>query len=100
MPFAAISDQHGELERLLIIESRIDLRAIGALQIRVRQSARPTSALGHILAGQLDVHAPEVRTELGVNTERQLQFLQNALEAAGLEASGTGLGVAVHRVTA
>ena len=60
MPFAAISDQHGELERLLIIETRIDLGAVGALEIRVRQAARPTGALGHILAGQLDVHSTQV----------------------------------------
>src|SRR5579862_6246706 len=100
MPFAAVSDQHGELERLLIVETRIDLRAVSALEIRIGQTTRPTGALGHILAGQLDVHAAEVGTELGMDAKRQVHFLEDVFEPAGLETPGTGLRVAVHGITA
>src|SRR5215472_4652078 len=36
---AALGDEHGELERLLMIETRIDARAIGARQVGIGQSA-------------------------------------------------------------
>ncbi len=84
LAFAALGDQHRELQRLLIVQSWIHLRAIGPLQIGVGQAAGPTGALGDILAGQFDVRTPEVRALLGMDAEGQVEFLENVLEAPGL----------------
>src|SRR2546421_8017368 len=73
---AALGDEHRQLERLLMIESRIDGGAVGTLQVRIRQAASASGALGDVVASELDVHSAEVRTHLGVNAERDIQLLQ------------------------
>ena len=63
-------------------------RAVGALQVLIGEPARAAGALGDVLAGELDVHAAEVRAHLGVDAERQLELLEDVLEAARLESAG------------
>src|SRR5579885_986447 len=48
---AALRDEHGELERLLVVQARIDRRAVSPLQGRVRQTTRTSCALGDVIAG-------------------------------------------------
>src|ERR1700691_2507407 len=58
---AALGNQHCQFQRLLIIQTRVDLRAVGTLQISIRQAARPTGAFSHVLTGELNVGAAEYR---------------------------------------
>src|SRR5215468_6242305 len=95
---AVFGNEHRELERLLMVEARVDTRAIGAREISVGESARAAGALGHVITGELDVDAAEVRAHVGVDAERQIELTQDVLEAARLQPTGRGLGVAMHRV--
>src|SRR4029077_3924219 len=95
---AALGNEHRELERLLMVEAWIDTRAVGARQISVGESPRAAGALGHVIPGELDVHAAEVRAHVAVDAERQIELTQNVLEAPRLQPTGRGLGVAMHRV--
>src|SRR5665213_2825435 len=96
---AALRNQQRQLQGLLLVQPRIDRGAISPLQVSIRQAPRTTGALGHILAGQLDMHAAQVRPHFPVNAERKVDFLEDVLEATGLQAPGAGLGVAVHGIT-
>ena len=81
-----------------MVQSRVDARAIGARQVRIGEPARPAGAFSDIVAGELDVHAAEMRAQLGVNAEREIELAEDVLEAPCLEAAGGCLGVAVHRI--
>src|SRR5437762_10618531 len=59
----ALGNQHRELESLLVIEARVHRRSIGPGEIVVREPARPSGAFGHVISGELDVHAAEIRSE-------------------------------------
>ena len=95
---AALGNQHGELERLLMIQARIYARAVGTLQVLVSKPARTSGALGDVLAGELDVHPAQVRAHVSVNTEREIELLEDILETPRLDSTGSGLGVAVHGI--
>src|SRR3546814_15169583 len=75
-----------------------DLGAVGAFEVAVAQVAGAAGALGHVLAGQFQVHAPKARAGRGVDVERLLDLAADVAEAAGLVAVARRLGVAVHRV--
>ena len=57
-------DRHGDLQRLLVVEARVDGRAVGALQVDLGQFARAAGALGDVFAGQLQVDAAQARFHL------------------------------------
>src|ERR1700722_70078 len=95
---ALLGDQHGKLERLLMVQARVDARAVGARQILVGEAAGAPGAFGDIIAGELDVYPAQVRAHVSMDAEREIELLQDVLEAARLEAPGGGLGVAVHGV--
>ena len=57
------------LQRLLVVEARIDAGLVRALEVGLREAARAADALGDVLAGELEVHAAEARAELGVELE-------------------------------
>src|SRR6202035_3835785 len=92
----ALGDQRGELEALLVLQARVHGRAIGPLQVLDRQPARTPRALGHVVPGELDVHAAQIGAQLAVAAERQLQLLEDVLALARLDPAGSRLGVAVH----
>src|SRR2546430_5954593 len=71
---------------------------MGALGVLVGESARTAGALGDVVPGELDVHPAQIRSELSVDAERQVQLLEDVLEAARLDSAGGRLGVAVHRI--
>src|SRR5690242_14131219 len=85
-------DAHGALERLLVVEARVDAALVGALEVDVGQAARATGALGDVLAGELDMDAAQVRAEAGVEHEALLELVDDLVEPPGLDAAGGGLG--------
>src|SRR6185437_14789693 len=95
---AALGDEHGELQGLLVVQARIDRRAVGPGEVRIREATRAARAFRDVIPGQLDVHATEVRAHLGMNAKGGIELMQDVLEAARLQASGAGLGVAVHGI--
>src|SRR3982751_5121034 len=43
------TDQHGHLERLFVVEARVDRRLIGTREIRIREAASTARAFGDVL---------------------------------------------------
>ena len=82
---AVLGDPQCQLQRLFVIKARVDCRSVGALQVRVRQSARTTGAFGHVVTGQLDVNAAEMRAVLRMNLERQLELAKDVTPLRLLE---------------
>ena len=74
LAFVQAGDAHRQLQRLLVVQSRIDLRLVGAREIRVGETAGAARALGDVFTGQLEVHAAEPRAELAVNAERGFEL--------------------------
>src|SRR5687768_10580861 len=79
-------DPERGLERLLVIEPRIDAALVRALEIRLGQPARATNALGDVFTGELDVHAAESRAELLMQLEALLELADDPVETPGLDA--------------
>ena len=61
------SDQKGELEGLLFVESRVAEGGVVQAQVLLGQALCAADALGDGLAGQFEVHAAEVRVHGAVN---------------------------------
>src|ERR1700683_2662858 len=86
----ALRNQQCQFQSLLMVQPRIHRGTVGPLQVRIGQTPRAPGALGHILAGQFNVHAAQIRPHVCVDAERQVDLLQDVLEAAGLSAPGRG----------
>src|SRR5690606_25585792 len=93
-------DQERHLERLLVIQSWVDVRSIGVCQIRVLEAACSACAFRDVLAGQLEMHAPEMGVLRVVNLEGLLELGKDVLKPAGLDAGAGYLRIAMHRVAA
>src|SRR5688572_21930219 len=93
-----VRDAHRDLERLFVVEARIDAALVGALEIGFGEAARAADAFGDVFAGELDVDAAESRAELGVDLERLLELADDLVEPARLDSLRGRLGVAVHRI--
>ena len=70
------------------------------VKIRLAQPARSPDALGHILACQFEVNAPQPAAACRVNIERTIELAQDIFEIAGLNAGRRGTRIAMHRVAA
>jgi hypothetical protein len=55
-------------------------------------------ALGHVVAGELDVDATGMGAEAAVDGEEALDLVEHVVEPAGLVAARRLEGIAVHRV--
>ena len=95
---AALGNHQRQFQCLFVVQSRIDLRTVGARQVRIRKAAGAAGAFGHVLAGHLQVHATQARTIGLVHGKGQFDFLLDVLQPARLVAPDRRLGVAVHRV--
>jgi hypothetical protein len=62
--------QESELQRLLLVQSRITVRGVVEAQILVYKTFTATSALGDCISCELKVHATKERTMLLVDLER------------------------------
>src|SRR5690242_3343458 len=70
LPCRAVpADQHGELQRLFVVESRVHRRLVRTCQVRIRETARAAGALGDVFTRELDVHAAEERSMRLVDLE-------------------------------
>ena len=93
-----ISDEESELEGLLLVEPRIAERGVVGGEVVVVGAAAAARALGHGVAGELEVHAAEVGAALGVDGEGLAQLAQDVAEAPRLGAVGRRPRVPVHGV--
>src|SRR5262249_5117915 len=80
------------------IEARVDFGFVGARQILFAGAARPTDALGDILARQFDVHAAKTLAHRAVDVESLLDFADDVRELARLHAARSHVRVAMHRI--
>ena len=60
---------HRELQRLFVVQPRIDLRLVRPRKIGIGETARAARAFSDVFARQFEVHATEPGTQLAVNTE-------------------------------
>src|SRR5690606_12890585 len=91
----APADQHRELHRLLVVQTRVDLRLVRAREVGFLEAARAADALRDVVARELEVHAAQVAALLLVDPERRTQLGADVVEAPRLDAFGGRLGVAV-----
>src|SRR6187200_2808764 len=80
------SDEHRQLEGLLVVEPGIDARLVSFAEILGLQTARAADAFGHVLACQLEVNAAEPRAEALVDLEGVLELGDDVGEIARLDA--------------
>ena len=76
-------DQQGHLQRLLVVQPRIDVAAIRLAEIGLAQSAGPADALRDVLAGQLEMDAAENRAQPLVNFKGLIQFARGCRRSRG-----------------
>ena len=95
-----IRQQERQLQTLRRVQPWIAMRVIAIRQRLARNRHRAADALGHVLAGHLDVDAAGMGALRAVDGEEALCLRQNPFEGPGLVAA-VGLDhVAVHRVAA
>ena len=68
------------------------------LEVVLQDLLRAAQALGHVVAGQLDVDASRPGSGIPMYHKESLDLAQNVVEAAGLAAGRGGEGVAVHGI--
>ena len=73
----ALGDQKGEFQSLAGIEPRVAVRQIPFGQRSFAHSLSAADALGHILAGQFEMHAAGVAPFGVVNREGSVQFIED-----------------------
>ena len=83
-----LGDQERQLQRLLGIQPRVTRRLIAAGQIRIRDVLRAAQTLGDVLAGDLDVDATWMSAQRAMHLEETLNFVDDAVEMAGLVTGG------------
>ena len=84
--------------RLPVVQSRVARARVVLVEVVDRDAGRAADALGHVLAGHLEVNAAERRAAPVVDVEGELDLAQDVVEVARLQARWSDLGVAVHRV--
>src|SRR5690625_1373339 len=89
---------HGKLQRLFIVEPWINRGLVGTAQATFIQRAGTTGALGHVLAGQLQVDTAKMRAAGGMHIKRLLNLPNHVGKAPRLDSIAGGFGVAVHGV--
>src|SRR5690606_2634969 len=90
--------EEGHLQRLLVVEPRVDERRVPARERGVVDLLAAAEHLGDVVTGQLDVQTARHRAEALVDLEEAADLVDDVTEAPGLVAVGGGDAVAVHRV--
>lgn len=81
-----VRQQQCHLHRLLVIQARIERRAIIPSQVRIGDARGAAGALGHIFPGQFEMHSTEMRAVFCEKVIGQLELFQNRLKPACLDA--------------
>ncbi|RBQ74745.1 hypothetical protein VDGD_21377 [Verticillium dahliae] len=93
-----IRNQEGQLQRLLLVQSRVAEARVVGRQIVLVEVLAAAEALGHGVARELEMHAAEEAALLLVDLQRLLQLLENVAKLARLDAAARRLRVAVHGI--
>src|SRR5918995_5821302 len=91
-------DHEGEVQRLAAIEPGVARRFVAVVQIVLDYLVAPADALGHVVAGELDVDAPRMGAEHAVHLEEAGDLVEDVVQPPGLVSVGRLERVAVHRV--
>lgn len=92
------SDQECQLQRLLLIQSRIAESLVPLAQVFILQTLAATRALRDSITCQLEMHATEEATTLLMDAEGRRKLAENGFERSCLDASRRAPGVAVHGI--
>src|SRR5690625_4854985 len=93
-----LRDRERHLERLLVVEPRVDERLVAPAERPLVDLLSPAEHLGDVVAGELDVEPARHGPGGLVRLEEAPDLVQDGVEAAGLVPVGRGEGVAVHGV--
>src|SRR4051812_45277975 len=96
----AVGHQHGDFERLLVIESGIDLGLICAKQVRLFDPGRAADTFCDILTRHLKMQSAESAFLAGMDIEGLFQLGNDVAEKSCFYTGGRRTCVAVHRITA
>src|ERR1043165_646811 len=77
-------EQEGHFQRLLIVQTGVAGRVVARREAGLRPAGHATDALGDVLAGQLEVNAPEPRARCDVQINGLLKLAQDRVERTGL----------------
>jgi len=91
-----IFDRKSQFQSLLVVQTRIDLGAVGFAQIGLLQGPGATQTLGDVLTGEFQVYATQARTMGFVDLESQFDFFADVVKTAGFVTIGSGFGVAMQ----
>src|SRR6478752_5974201 len=74
-----LGDQEGQLEALLVVEPRVADRLVAGGQRRVVDVLGAAEALGHVVAGQLDVQAARHGAQRVVHLEEATDLVDHVV---------------------
>src|SRR5687768_585630 len=82
-----LGDQEGELQRLAGVEARIAVGVVAVGEAVLGHRLGAADALGHVLAGHLEMHAAGMGAFGAMHREEALHLGEDAVERAGLVAA-------------
>jgi hypothetical protein len=93
-------DQHGQFNRLLVVEAWIDCGFVRTGKVVFGEIACAPKAFSDVLAGELKVRATKASTAGGMNVEGAVELAANVLETTRLHTDDGRFCIAVHGVAA
>ena len=87
-----------EVERLPCVEARVAEALVAGRQLFLEHGGRAAQALGHVLAGELEVDAAGPDVLFATDGEERDDLVHDRVEAAGLDPGRRAEDVRVHRV--
>src|SRR5262249_13110127 len=90
-----LGDLEGKLQSLGGVKPRVAMRQIAFGERGLAHPLGATDAFGHILSGQLEMHAARIASLGVMDREGAVQFIENSAEGAGLVAVRRCDGVTV-----
>ena len=96
----AAGDGEGHFQGLFVVQPRIDLAGIGPAQVGLAQPAGAADALGHVFAGQFDMHPAQMRAEFRWMSRAWSSSSRMSSKERVLTPDAGHQRVAVHRVAA
>jgi hypothetical protein len=87
-----------QIDGLSRIETGITGGGVPQVELVLENVAEAAQTLGHVVTGELDMHAARPGTGGMMGVEESAELVQNVVEASRLASAVTGEGVPVHGV--
>src|SRR3954454_10217258 len=98
LPSHQLGDPEREVERLTCVQARVTERFVARVELLFEHGLGAAEALGHVLAGDLEVDASGPGADLAMGGEEPLDLTQHVVEPARLVTGAGDEAVRVHRI--